>query len=59
MATHHALNHSKRTKSEKNMRLELEASLESFKKKIEANYHSCFSYVLCVALLLVTLKEHL
>jgi hypothetical protein len=57
MATHHALNHSKRTKSEKDMRLELEASLESFFKFFEANYHSCSSCVFCVAPLLVTSKN--
>lgn len=38
LATHHALNHSNRIKSEKDMKLELEASLESFFKIFEANY---------------------
>jgi hypothetical protein len=43
-----------------NMYLELEKGIRAiFSKKIETNYHSSFSYVFYIILLLLTFKEQL
>jgi hypothetical protein len=53
------LNQSKWTKNEEDMGLEFKRALEFIFLKIEANYHSSSSFLLCVAPLFFLFKENL
>jgi hypothetical protein len=53
------LNHSKWIKNEKDIGIKLKRALQFVFSKIEANYRSSSSCLLCVAPLFFMLKEHL
>jgi len=57
--THQVLNHSKCTKIEENMGLELNKGLKHIFQNFKANCPSSSSYVFCIAHLFFMFKQHM